>query len=183
MCSRLWFKSWWLCCGRLYSMLFAKYMLKEIKCAGLFRLWVGLYFTQNYCFVFQLHIELGFFTPQNSKYKCCPAYDTAYTTNHTCDHHTLSKPRDWSTYCACVRVDVVSARCSCFRHLSTMLYQYCVWELIRLYIVFYSIIHVYIAVIRNVTGQSMCMYRGFSFKTWSPERNPVVSRGTSVFAN
>jgi hypothetical protein len=76
-------------------MLFAKYTLREMKCAGLFRLRVGIYSIQAFYFVVQLHIELRLFTRRNSIYRCSPTY-TTYTNNHTSENHSLSKPRDWS---------------------------------------------------------------------------------------
>jgi len=174
-------------------MLFAKYSLREMKCAALFILWASICFTQAFYYVLQLHIELCLLTHQNSKCRCSPACDITYTNKNKCQNHSLSKPRDWSKLCACVRVDVVSGRCSCcFLHFSTILCTalllgsdpalYC---FVFYYELCFVILYTYI-LLRSVMlqGSRCAFYEGFfRLKFWLSQRSPVVSRGASVFAN
>ena len=140
-------------------MLFAKYSLKEIKRAGLFRLWVGLYYTQTCCFVFQLHIELGFLllrtlntnavrlmTPPIQLIILVTIIQSVSPVIDRCIAHAYE-----SILClAVVPVFVTWVRC-CISTVSEI-WSGSLLHFILLWIVFYSIIHVYSAVITNVTG-------------------------------
>ena len=142
MCLDLSLKSWW-GCWRLYAALFAKYSLREMKCVGFFRSWVDICVTQAFYFVRQLHIDLGLFTCQNS-------------INANVFRHTTPPKQIIILVNIFHSVSLLIGRSNAYAYESMLCLvvvpvvffavvrccvQFCVWDLIRLYIVFYFIMN------------------------------------------